>query len=82
MVPGNTAATAAIAAAAGAIEESWPDDPTNSQEATARLADLRGHNRTWKDAQAGWILRELRRVGSKDPVVVLDEIDKIERIAI
>ena len=40
-------------------------------------SDLRGHNRTWKDAQAGWILRELRRVGSKDPVVVLDEIDKI-----
>ena len=38
---------------------------------------LRGHNRTWKDAQAGWILRELRRVGSKDPVIVLDEIDKI-----
>ena len=40
-------------------------------------SDLRGHNRTWKDAQSGWILRELRRVGSKDPVVVLDEIDKI-----
>ena len=40
-------------------------------------SDLRGHNRTWKDAQAGWILRELRRVGSKDPVIVLDEIDKI-----
>ena len=40
-------------------------------------SDLRGHNRTWKDAQAGWILRELRRVGSKDPVVVLDEVDKI-----
>ena len=41
-------------------------------------SDLRGHNRTWKDAQSGWILRELRRVGSKDPVVVLDEIDKID----
>ncbi|MYG26593.1 MAG: AAA family ATPase, partial [Boseongicola sp. SB0677_bin_26] len=40
-------------------------------------SDLRGHNRTWKDAQAGWILRELRRVGSKDPVIVLDEIDKL-----
>ena len=39
--------------------------------------DLRGHNRTWKDAQPGWILRELRRIGSKDPVVVLDEIDKL-----
>ena len=40
-------------------------------------SDLRGHNRTWKDAQSGWILRELRRVGSKDPVIVLDEIDKL-----
>ena len=40
-------------------------------------SDLRGHNRTWRDAQPGWILRELRRVGSKDPVFVLDEIDKI-----
>ena len=39
--------------------------------------DLRGHNRTWKDSQPGWILRELRRVGSRDPVFLLDEIDKI-----
>ena len=40
-------------------------------------SDLRGHNRTWKDSQPGWIVRELRRVGSKDPVFVLDEIDKL-----
>ena len=39
--------------------------------------DLRGHNRTWRDAQPGWILRELRRIGSRDPVFVLDEIDKL-----
>ena len=39
--------------------------------------DLRGHNRTWRDAQPGRILRELQRVGSRDPVFVLDEIDKI-----
>ena len=39
--------------------------------------DLRGHNRTWRDAQPGWILREMRRVGSRDPVFVLDEIDKL-----
>ena len=39
--------------------------------------DLRGHNRTWRDAQPGSILREMRRVGSKDPVFVLDEIDKL-----
>ena len=39
--------------------------------------DLRGHNRTWKGAQPGSILRELHRAGSKDPVFVLDEIDKV-----
>ena len=39
--------------------------------------DLRGHNRTWKDAQPGSVLRELRRAGAKDPVFVLDEIDKL-----
>ena len=40
-------------------------------------SDLRGHNRTWKDSQPGRILRELQRVGSKDPVFVLDELDKL-----
>ena len=39
--------------------------------------DLRGHNRTWRDAQPGSILRELRGVGTRDPVFVLDEIDKL-----
>ena len=39
--------------------------------------DLRGHNRTWHKAQPGSILRELRRVGYRDPVFVLDEVDKI-----
>ena len=39
--------------------------------------DLRGHNRTWKGAQPGSILRELRRIGRKDPVFVLDELDKL-----
>ena len=39
--------------------------------------DLRGHNRTWRDAQPGSILRETRRVGTNDPVFVLDEIDKL-----
>ena len=39
--------------------------------------DLRGHNRTWYKAQPGSILRELRHVGYRDPVFVLDEVDKI-----
>ena len=29
--------------------------------------DLRGHNRTWRDAQPGSILREMRRVGQQRP---------------
>ena len=39
--------------------------------------DLRGHNRTWYRSQPGSILRELRRVGYRDPVVVIDEVDKV-----
>ena len=39
--------------------------------------DLRGHNRTWRDAQPGSVLRELRLAGTRDPVFVLDEIDKL-----
>lgn len=39
--------------------------------------DLRGHNRTWYKSQPGSIVRELRRVGYRDPVFVLDEVDKI-----
>ena len=39
--------------------------------------DLRGHNRTWRDSQPGSILHEMRQVGSKDPVFVLDEVDKL-----
>lgn len=39
--------------------------------------DLRGHNRTWYQSQPGSIVRELRRVGYRDPVFVLDEVDKI-----
>ena len=39
--------------------------------------DLRGHNRTWYKSQPGSIIRELRRVGYRDAVLVLDEVDKI-----
>ena len=39
--------------------------------------DLRGHNLTWRDSQPGSILPEMRQVGSKDPVFVLDEVDKL-----
>ena len=43
--------------------------------------ELHGHNRTWSGAQPGRIVRELVEIGVKNPVLVLDEIDKMERTA-
>ena len=43
--------------------------------------ELRGHNRTWTGAQPGRLVRELVGIGVKNPVLVLDEIDKMQRTA-
>ncbi len=43
--------------------------------------ELRGHNRTWTGAQPGRIVRELVGIGVKNPVLMLDEIDKMQRTA-
>ena len=42
---------------------------------------LRGQSRSYPDAEPGAIIKALRRAGTKNPVILLDEIDRVDEDA-
>ncbi len=69
--PGKTSMARAVAQALGREFVHVPVGAVTDE------AELRGHHRTQPGASAGRILQGLWRAGTKNPVVLIDEIDKI-----
>lgn len=42
---------------------------------------LRGQSRAFADAEPGAVIKALRRAGTKNPVILLDEIDRVDEVA-
>ena len=68
---GKTSLAAAVARALG---RGFAEMPCNSLK---EVADVRGARRDYAGAHPGAIIRQLQKAGARNPVFLLDEIDKV-----